>query len=180
MGNGSSTVLAIRRQGWTSGPRRWPATASRSRSCTTSFDETAGQFSPDGRWVAYQSNESKPVQIFIQPFPGPGGPRQVTTAGGSQPRWRPDGKELFYVGLDGRLMAVPIAVGADRQLETGTAVALFQDAARHRCDSNSGGLGSSAQYAVAPDGRFLMTMTLEAATATPITVVLNWDAALKK
>ena len=98
----------------------------------TPFDETAGQFSPDGRWVAYQSNESKPVQIYIQPFPGPGGRRQVTTAGGSQPRWRPDGKELFYVGLDGRLMAVPIAVGADRQLEAGTAVALFQDATRHR------------------------------------------------
>ena len=76
--------------------------------------------------MAYQSNESKPVQIYIQPFPGPGGPWQVTTAGGSQPRWRPDGKELFYVGLDGRLMAVPIAVGADRQLEPGTAVPLFR------------------------------------------------------
>ena len=126
MGNGSSTVLAIRRQGWTSGPRRWPATASRSRLSDTSFDETAGQFSPDGRWVAYQSNQSKPVQIFIQAFPGPGGPQQVTTAGGSQPRWGPDGKELFYVGLDGRLMAVPIAVGADRQLDPGTPVALFR------------------------------------------------------
>ena len=63
----------------------------------TPFDETAGQFSPDGRWVAYQSNESRPVQIYVRPFPGPGGPWQVSTAGGSQPRWRPDGKELFYV-----------------------------------------------------------------------------------
>ena len=141
----------------------------------TSFDETAGQFSPDGRWVAYQSNQSKPVQIFIQAFPGPGGPQQVTTAGGSQPRWRPDGKELFYVGLDGRLMAVPIAVGADRQLDPGTPVALF------RAQPTGAWLTApKAQYAVAADGRFLMTMTLEAATATPITVVLNWDAALKK
>ena len=103
----------------------------------TPFDETAGQFSPDGRWVAYQSNESKPVQIYIRPFPEPGGPWQVTTAGGSQPRWRPDGKELFYVGLDARLMAVPIAVGADRQLEAGTAVALFRTQLATGADINS-------------------------------------------
>jgi Tol biopolymer transport system component len=146
----------------------------------TEFDETAGQFSPDGRWVTYQSNESKPVQIYIQPFPGPGSTRQVTTAGGTQPRWRPDGKELSYVGLDGRLMAVPIAVGADRHLEAGAAVALFRTQLATGASINSGGTGSKAQYAVAPDGRFLMNMTLEAATAPPITVVLNWDAALKK
>jgi eukaryotic-like serine/threonine-protein kinase len=162
----------------------WAAPMARDREpvpiTQSSFDETAGQFSPDGRWVAYQSNESKPVQIYIQPFPGPGGPRQVTTAGGSQPRWRPDGKELFYVGLDGRLMAVPIAVGADRQLEAGTAVALFRTQLATGPNINSGGNGSKAQYAVAPDGRFLMNMTLEAPTAPPITVVLNWDAALKK
>jgi Tol biopolymer transport system component len=146
----------------------------------TRFDETAGQFSPDGRWMAYQSNESRPVQIYIRPFPGPGSPRQLTTAGGSQPRWRPDGKELFYVGLDGRLMAVPIAVGADRQLETGTAVALFRPQLATGPNINSGGQGSKAQYAVASDDRFLMNITLEAANAPPIGVVLNWDAALKK
>ena len=110
----------------------------------TPFDETAGQFSPDGRWVAYQSNESKPVQIYIRPFPGPGGPWQVTTAGGSQPRWRPDGKELFYVGLDGRLMAVPIAVGADRQLEPGAAVALFRTQLATGANINSGGQDEGA------------------------------------
>ena len=63
----------------------------------TPFDETAGQFSPNGRWVAYQSNESRQVEIYVRPFPGPGSQWQVSTAGGSQPRWRPDGKELFYV-----------------------------------------------------------------------------------
>jgi Tol biopolymer transport system component len=145
----------------------------------TPFDETAGQFSPDGRWVAYQSNESRPVQIYIQPFPGPGGPQQVTTAGGTQPRWSPDGKELFYVGLDGRLMAVPIAVGADRQLEVGTAVALFRTQLATGANINSSGTGTKAQYAVASDGRFLMNLTLQVA-ASPITLVLNWDAALKK
>ncbi len=77
-------------------------------------------------------------------------------------------------------MAVPIAVGADRQLETGTAVALFRPQLATGPNINSGGLGSSAQYAVARDGRFLMNLTVEAATPTPITVVLNWDAALKK
>jgi Tol biopolymer transport system component len=146
----------------------------------TSFDETAGQFSPDGRWVAYQSNESRPVQIYILPFSGPGGPRQVTTSGGSQPRWRPDGKELFYVGLDGRLMAVPIEVGTDRQLQAGAAVALFKTQLATGPNINSGGTGSRAQYAVAPDGRFLMNITLEGSAPPPITVVLNWDAALKE
>jgi Tol biopolymer transport system component len=145
----------------------------------TPFDETAGQFSPDGRWVAYQSNESKPVQIYIRPFPGPGGQRPVTTAGGTQPRWRPDGKELFYVGLDGRLMAVPIAIGADRQLEVGAAVALFTAQLATGPNINSAG-GTRAQYAVASDGRrFLINRSVGEATASPITVVLNWDTALK-
>ena len=99
----------------------------------TPFDEAAGQLSPDGRWVAYQSNESGSVEIYVRPFPGPGGQWQVSTAGGSQPRWRSDGKELFYVAPDARLMAVPIAVGADSQtLESGAPVPLFVDAARQR------------------------------------------------
>ena len=126
----------------------WAAPMARDRKpvlvMDTTFDQTAGQFSPDGRWVAYQSNESKPVQIYIRPFPEPGGPLQVTTAGGSQPRWSPDGKELFYVGLDGRLMAVPIAVGADRQLETGTAVALFRAQLATGPNIISGGRGEGA------------------------------------
>ena len=93
----------------------------------TPFDETSGQFSPDGRWVAYQSNDSGPIQIYVRPFRGPGGPWQVSTAGGSQPRWRPDGKELFYVAADARLMAVPIAVGVDPQtLKAGAPVPLFR------------------------------------------------------
>ena len=114
-------------------------------------------------------------------FRGSGGPWQVSsTEGGSQPRWRPDGRELFYVAPDARLMAVPIAVGADAQtLEAGAPVPLF----RTRLASGAGnvsGLMSKPQYAVASDGRFLMNVAVEAATAPPITVVLNWDAALKK
>jgi dipeptidyl aminopeptidase/acylaminoacyl peptidase len=144
----------------------------------TPADETAGQFSPDGRWVAYQSNESKPAQIYVQPFRGPGGPWQVSTAGGSQPRWRPDGKELFYVAADARLMAVPIAVGADPStLKAGAPVPRF----RTRLVGGANISGVRPQYAVASDGqRFLMNVSVEGTTAPPITVVLNWDVPLKK
>jgi hypothetical protein len=145
----------------------------------TLFDETAGQFSPNGRWVMYQSNESKPGQIYIRPFAGPGAMEQITTTGGSQPRWSPDGKEVFYLGLDGRLMAVPIATGADGQIQPGAAVALFRPQIATGPSINTGQRGTRAQYAVARDGRFLMNISVEAATAPPITVVLNWDAALK-
>jgi len=146
----------------------------------TSFDEMGGQFSPDGRWVAYESNESSVVQIYVRPFQGPGGPWQVSTAGGTQPRWRLDGRELFFVAPDARLMAVPIAVGADRHtLDVGTPLPLF----RTRLASGANipvGRESRSQYAVSADGRFLMNMAVEGATAAPITVVLNWEAALKK
>jgi Tol biopolymer transport system component len=148
----------------------------------TPFDEAEGQFSPDGRWVAYASNESGPVELYVRPFSGPGGKWQVSTGGGNQPRWRPDGKELFYIAPDARLMGVPIAVGADRQtLEAGAPVPLFPT----RLTSGSGisGVGvvrSKPQYAVAPNGRFLMNVDVEAATAPPITIVLNWDAGLMK
>ena len=145
----------------------------------TPFDETAGQFSPDGRWLAYQSNESGPAEVYVRPFPGSSGKWQVSIAGGNQPRWRPDGKELFYVAPDGRLMAVSIAVGADKQtLEIAAPVPLF--ATRLASASGITGVARKPQYAVAPDGRFLMNVAVEEATGPPITIVLNWDAELKK
>jgi Tol biopolymer transport system component len=146
----------------------------------TLFDEMSGQFSPDGRWVAYHSNESQQVQIYVRPFPGHGGVRQVSTLGGSQPRWRSDGKELFYVGPDARLMAVPIAFDVESEtLDVGAPVPLFRTrlASGENIGSN---LMSAPQYVVASDGRFLMNLAVEEATPPPLTVVLNWDAALKK
>ena len=147
---------------------------------TTPFDDTAGQLSPDGQWVAYQSNEFRQLQIYIQPFLKAGNPWLVSTAGGSQPRWRLDGKELFYIAGDGHLMAVPVAAGVDAQeLQLGSAVPLF----RPRLASGSNilsGVLSKPQYAVASDRRFLMNVVVEGAPAPPITVVLNWDAALTK
>ena len=75
---------------------------------STPFEERGGQFSPDGRWVAYQSNESGRSEIYVQSFPGPGGKWQVSTAGGTDARWRPDGKELFFLAPDAKLMAVSV------------------------------------------------------------------------
>ena len=146
----------------------------------TPFDEFSGQFSPNGRWLAYHSNESQEVQIYVRPFPGPGGVRQVSAMGGSQPRWRSDGKELFYVGPDARLMAVPIAFGVKSEtLDAGVPVPLFRT--RLASGENIGSISmSTPQYVVAPDGRFLMNLAVEEASPPPITVVLNWDAALKR
>ena len=127
------------------------------------------QFSPDGRWIAYQSNASGRVEIYVQPFPK--GPReQISTGGGAQVRWRRDGRELFYIALDGRLMAVPINLGpGGRTIEAGVPAPLFTTRVG---GAIQGPLGW--QYVAAPDGqRFLMSTVTE--THTPaITVILNW------
>src|SRR5207244_1980532 len=74
------------------------------------YAETSGVFSPDGRWLAYASDESGRFEVYVQPFPGPGAKLQVSTAAGVQPRWRGDGRELFYREPSGRFMAVPVTV----------------------------------------------------------------------
>jgi Tol biopolymer transport system component len=141
----------------------------------SSFDEADGQFSPDGRWVVYMSNESGRYEVYVQPFPGPGGKWQVSTGGGIEPRWRRDGKELFYIAPDGKLMAAPIQ-SAGQTLEAGTPAALFQTRIV------GGGLANGKQqYAVAPDGqRFLINITVDESTTSPITIVTNWIAGLRK
>lgn len=77
----------------------------------TPFTEESARFSPDGKWVAYRSNESGRSEVYIAPFPGPGGKRQVSISGGTAPRWRRDGKEIFYVTGDGQLMAAEVSIG---------------------------------------------------------------------
>src|SRR5207253_11100319 len=71
----------------------------------TEFNEQDPEFSPDGRWIAFRSNESGRYEVYVAPFPASGGKRQVSTAGGARPRWRAGGKELFYDAADNRLMA---------------------------------------------------------------------------
>jgi Tol biopolymer transport system component len=139
---------------------------------STRFDEGFGQFSPDGRWVAYRSNESGRNEVYVVPFPGPGGKWQISTAGGDRPRWRRDGNEILYLAPDNKLMAATVK-GEGASFEVSAVKALFQTRMV---------LGGRYNYAVSADGqRFLVnTLPERAASAAPITVVLNWAAGLKK
>jgi hypothetical protein len=83
-----------------------------------------GQFSPDGKWVAYASNETGKWEIYVTSFPDARVRWQISSGGGEQPRWRGDGKELFYLSLDGKMMAAPVTTGA--HFDAGTSVTLFQ------------------------------------------------------
>ena len=143
----------------------------------TAFNERNGQFSPDGHWVVYDSNESGRFEVSVQPFPGPGGKFQVSAGGGVPPRWRRDGRELFYIAPDGAVMVAPVRASGDGQtFEPGEPIRLF------RVPIYLGGAppdNVKHQYDVTPDGqRFLINVTTEEASAAPITVVLNWQAAL--
>jgi Tol biopolymer transport system component len=150
----------------------------------TNFDERRATFSPDGRWVAYMSNESGPYEIYVRPFSGTssgtssgagaGGQWQVSTSGGVDPRWRADGKELYYIAPDGKLMATPIAVSGTT-IEPGTPVALFQT----RIVGGGTDLYGGTNYDVSGDGRFLINTVLEDAAST-ITLLQNWTAGTKK
>src|SRR5262245_8015253 len=140
----------------------------------TTFGVSHGQFSPDGRWVAYASNESGKWEIHVAPFPGPGGNWKVSTGGGSEPRWRRDGKELFYLAPDGKLMAVNLKEGPT--FDADVARPLFQTRMRPHISSED-----LYSYDVSPDGqRFLLNTEIGEVTSPPLTVVLNWAAALKK
>jgi Tol biopolymer transport system component len=132
----------------------------------TRHAEYGGAFSPDGRWVAYVSDETGQREVYVQRFPEPRDRRRVSTAGGAFPRWPRQGGELFYVSADDHLMAVPATPGSS--LELGTPVKLF------RIES-----GPEIQYDVTADGRrFLVSTPMPGASSAP-TVVLNWAAELR-
>jgi len=140
------------------------------------FTQTQSQPSPDGRWLAYASNESGVYEVFIRDFPGAGGKWQVSQGGGVFPRWRGDGKELYYYGAGERLMAVSIA--GQTSVEIGSPVPLFET---HMLNGPNVAVGFRAQYEVTRDGqRFLMNVPVEEDAPSPITVVLNWVTALRK
>ena len=153
----------------------------------TPFRELWSVFSPDGRWVAYQSNESGGMEIYVRSFvppsqlasadkPGAAGPMagaaagqwQVSTAGGVHATWRPDGKELYYLNPAGGMMATPIAATGST-LEPGAPALLFPT----RILGGGGDNQQVRQYDVAPDGRFLINNQLDSAAA-PITLLMNW------
>jgi len=133
-----------------------------------------GQVSPDGKWLAYASDESGDWEVYIAPLPGTGGKLQVSHGGGREPRWRADGKEIFYVsyaGMTKRLMAAPVS--AEGALSTGTPVPLFQ--VPGRADVSSTDLFS---YDVTADGqRFLVNQYVKPAQVPPLNIVLNATAA---
>ena len=135
----------------------------------TDFESDEPHVSPDGRWIAYASNESGQWEIYIAAFPSFNNRRQASSAGGMAPVWRADGKELFYLTPDGKLMSVSFKGGA--QPETSIPVELFQT--RLRADRRFN------QYTVTGDGqRFLMYEPVED-NDQPYYVVMNWTSLLK-
>jgi Tol biopolymer transport system component len=134
----------------------------------TEFGERDGRLSPDGRWLAYDSNETGSYEVYVQTFPGKEGKWQVSAKGGTHPVWSRDGKELFYIAGGNKLMAVDVKTGA--RFEHGVPKALF--------DARTPG---PASFDVTPDGkRFLLINSLEQGANPPMTVVINWAAGLKQ
>jgi eukaryotic-like serine/threonine-protein kinase len=141
----------------------------------TPFNESTPMISPDGRWVAYTSNESGRYEIYVQPFPEPGEKFQISTGGGSVPVWSRDGRELFYRVGNNKMMAVPVETGV--RFAAGKPVQLFE--AQYRTGGEAG-VPTSGSYDVSPDGkRFLMMKPAALQPPTHINVVVNWFDALK-
>ena len=132
------------------------------------------QFSPDGRWIAYASNETGTMEIYVSPFPSANGKWQVSSAGGQEPRWRQDGKELFYLSAEGKMMSVALNTGATFKAEA--PVALFQTQRRQPISSFA-----VFSYDVSGDGRrFLVITKAGEANAAPLSVHLNWASEMEK
>ncbi|HUR97058.1 MAG TPA: protein kinase [Pyrinomonadaceae bacterium] len=140
----------------------------------TAFEEAHAQFSPDGRWVAYTSGESGRAEVYIQSFPVGGGKWQISTAGGDQPEWRSDGKELFYAAPDRSIVAVSITQGTT--MEIGRPVVLFQTVM-----PVSGITDDRNNYVPSRDGqRFLVNALADSGNLQPLIMVLNWAGEIKK
>jgi len=140
----------------------------------TLADEHYGSPSPDGRWLAYISNETGRYEVYVEAFPATGFRRQVSTLGGFEPQWRLDGRELFYRAPDETLMAVDVK-RSQTTVEFSPPKALFPTRIKWM-EIQAG----AHHYAAAPDGqRFLMISATDEAQSSPITVMLNWTGALK-
>jgi Tol biopolymer transport system component len=159
-GNGSQSLAYVRLDG-----DRAPAPFLATRS-----NEGQGQFSPDGRFVAYTSDESGSAEVYVRPFPAGTDRWQVSSRGGGEPRWRADGRELFYLAANGTLMAVEVR--ASPSFTAGTPAPLFPTELRPTEFWYYGGVGV---YAPSRDGQRFLINTIETARApAPINVLLNW------
>jgi len=131
------------------------------------------QFSPDGKWVAYSSNETGNWEVYVSPFPN-GTSKWQVSRGGSEPRWRRDGKELFYLSAEGRMMAVPVRLGTS--FEAGSPGALFQTHLRQPISAQD-----MFSYDVTSDGqKFLINTKVDEPNAAPLSVILNWASEMEK
>jgi len=135
----------------------------------TEFDEASPMFSPDGRWVVFTSDETGRPEVYVRPFPGPGGKWQISTEGGDEARWAPDGTEIFFRS-GGKMMAASVATTAEG-FAAGRPSILFEDV----YDAGSVGF---ANYDVARDGRFLMIRSEERPAPTRLSVILGWMSEL--
>lgn len=137
----------------------------------TPFAEHSPAFSPDDRWVAYNSDVSGRVEVYVRSFSPGGGQFQISRNGGWAPRWRGDGKELFFLALDGTMMAAEIALG--NAIRAGIPQTLFPTSLSEKNDRHP--------YAVTKDGsRFVVPVTDPRELSVPLTVVLNWPALVKQ
>jgi Tol biopolymer transport system component len=131
------------------------------------FNERNPRFSPDGRWIAYDSDESGTREVYVALTDGAGEKKRISPSGGREPRWSSDGKELFYAASDDSIVAVPVTSGASLQAGPGTPIFRVETGVRN--------------FDVAPDGtRFLVSTPLEKSPESPIRVILNWPAIMKK
>jgi eukaryotic-like serine/threonine-protein kinase len=135
----------------------------------TEYSERMGSFSPDGKWIAYTSSESGRTEVYVAPFPPTGAKFQVSSGGGGSPKWRGDGKELFYYSDDGHIVAVEITLGAG-SVQIGASKPLFEVHA------------TNALYAfdVTRDGQRFLVMERPVAGTNSLTLVMNWVSGLKK
>lgn len=135
----------------------------------TEFDEDDAHLSPDGRWLAYACNETGRYDVYVRPFPGPGGKWQISTTGGDFPAWRSDGRELYYISAEGMAMAVEVD-GAGASLDAGEPRPLFPASA----------LNSNLPWAVSGDGQEFILVTRGQGTASSaINVIVNWNAEIE-
>ena len=135
----------------------------------TPFNEGGAQFSPDGRWIAYVSDESQRFEVYVARFSGAGGKRQISVAGGLLPRWRHDGKEIFYVAPAGKVTSAVVTVKGDA-LEVGEVRPLFGPVE----------IASTYRYDVSADGQRFLIVPPQKASSDSVTVIQNWAAGLKK
>jgi Tol biopolymer transport system component len=135
----------------------------------TVFTETSAAFSPDGRWIAYVTNEAGQANVYVQSFPEAKGKYQVSRDGGARPIWRGDGKELFYLGPDGALMAV--SIDTSRGFDASVPRTLFTTDALNN---------QNMVYAVTKDGMRFLVNARPQQPAAPVTVVVNWMATIQK